>query len=72
MKWFEEKYRRHLCDMHIEQWDNSFLSKFSETDYFNNIKRANVNSAMIYFQSHVGLCYFPTRYGYLHNAFKND
>ena len=31
--------------------------------------RGKIQSAMLYFQSHVGLCYFPTKTGKLHNAF---
>ena len=36
MKWYEKKFRRHLCDMHIEEWDNKFLSEFSAdwNDFF--------------------------------------
>ena len=29
MKWYEDKFRRHLCDMHIDDWSDEFLSEFS-------------------------------------------
>ncbi len=67
-KWYENSYRRHLCDMHIDDWNEEFLSKFSAEDYFENLKRAKVTSAMIYYQSHVGLCYYPTKSGKMHKA----
>ena len=49
--WFEHSYRRHLCDMHIEDWDEKFLSEFDPAVYFQNLKRAHVDAAMIYMQS---------------------
>ena len=48
MKWYENKFRRHLIDMHIEDWSDEFLSKFSAEAYFENLKKANIESAMIY------------------------
>lgn len=68
-KWYENNYRRHLCDMHIADWDDSFLSKFSADDYYENLKRANVSCAMLYYQSHAGLCYYPTKTGKMHKSF---
>ena len=68
-KWYEGNFRRHLCDMHIADWDESFLSKFSAENYYENLKRAKVTCAMLYYQSHAGLCYFPTKTGKMHNAF---
>ena len=67
--WYTRSYRRHLCDMHIDDWDEEFLSKFSPEEYFLNLKKANIQSAMIYFQSHVGLCNYPTKSGKMHNGF---
>lgn len=69
MMWYEKSFRRHLCDMHIDDWDPSFLSKFDPEVYVNNLKTAGVQSAMLYFQSHVGLCYYPTESGKIHNGF---
>lgn len=56
--------------MHIDDWDESFLAKFSPREYFDNLKRAKIQNAMIYLQSHVGLCNFPTRTGRMHAAFR--
>lgn len=70
--WFSDKFRRHLADMHIHDWDDMFLSKFSEDDYLNDLLTANVQVAMIYMQSHIGLCYFPTKVSKEHRAFKEN
>lgn len=67
--WYENKFRRHLCDMHINDWDDEFLSEFSPEEYLENLKTAKIQNAMLYFQSHVGLCYYPTKSGKMHNAF---
>lgn len=67
--WYQNQYRRHLCDMHIEDWNETFLSEFSPEDYFENLKKAKVQTAMLYFQSHVGYCYYPTKSGQIHRAF---
>lgn len=64
--WYEKSYRRNLVDMHIEEWNPEFLSKFSPEEYVNNLKRANIQSCMIYANSHVGLCYWPTKIGKPH------
>ncbi len=70
--WYSDLYRRHLLDMHIEDWSSEFLSEFSPEEYVKNLKKAQINYAMIYFQSHVGLCYFPTKVGTMHAAFEKD
>ena len=67
--WYKNSFRRHLCDMHIDDWDNSFLSEFSPEEYVENLKRAKIQNAMLYFQSHVGLCYYPTKTGKMHSSF---
>lgn len=69
MKWFENSYRRNLVDMHIEDWNDEFLSKFDPYEYVENLKRAHIQSPMIYLQSHVGHCYYPTKTGHMHSAF---
>jgi len=67
--WYEKSLRRHLCDMHIDDWDEVFLSQFTPEMYYNNLMLAKVQTAMIYFQSHVGYSYYPTESGHMHNAF---
>lgn len=72
MKWYNNNYRRHLLDMHIEDWDDKFLSEFDPDKYFENLKRARIQCAMIYLQSHVGLCNFPTKVAAEHKAFRGN
>lgn len=69
-KWYTNCYRRNLVDMHIEDWDETFLSKFDPEDYVANLKRAHIQAPMIYLQSHVGHCYWPTETGHTHSAFR--
>lgn len=71
-KWYTNAYRRHLLDMHIEDWNEEFLSKFDENEYFSNLKKGKIQSAMIYLQSHVGLCNFPTKVSKQHKAFVGE
>lgn len=66
--WYKNSFRRHLLDMHIDDWNPEFLSKLNISEYFENLKRAKIENAMIYLQSHVGLCYYPTKSGKMHNA----
>lgn len=68
-KWYANNYRRHLLDMHIDDWNEKFLSEFDEYAYLENLKKAHIQCAMIYLQSHIGLCNFPTKVCREHNAF---
>ncbi len=68
-KWYQNRFRRTLLDMHIEDWDERFLSEFDPDEYFRMLKKAQITAPMIYIQSHVGLCYWPTETGVMHRAF---
>lgn len=68
-QWFSHIYRRNLVDMHIEDWDEQFLSQFEPEEYLANLKKAHIQSPMLYLQSHVGHCYWPTQTGHMHRAF---
>ena len=70
--WYTNRFRRHLCDMHIDDWDDAFLSRFSPEEYLENLKLARINAAMLYFQAHTGLCYYPTQTGRMHRAFEKE
>jgi len=67
---FSRDYRRNLVDMHIEDWDEKFLSQFDPKKYVELLKVANVTTAMIYANSHVGYCYWPTKIGHMHGGIK--
>lgn len=72
MKWYENCYRRHLADMHIEDWNEEFLRDFSPEEYVENLKRAHIQAPMIYLQSHVGYCNYKTQSGKTHGAMQGD
>ncbi len=65
-KWYQKSYRRNLVDMHIEDWNPEFLSAFDSRKYVELMKVAHVQTAMIYANSHIGLCYWPTQSGQMH------
>lgn len=69
--WYKTSYRRNLVDMHIEDWNPEFLSQFKAEDYYANLVKAQVKSAMIYLQSHVGHCNWNTESGHKHASFPN-
>ena len=65
-KWYEKCYRRNLIDMHIEDWNDEFLSKFDPKNYIKMLKLSQTQAAMIYAKSCVGYCYWPTKIGQMH------
>lgn len=69
-KWYEKSYRRNLVDMHIDDWDEKFMSEFEPIKYVELMKTAGVQSAMVYANSHVGCCYWPTKTGHMHLGLK--
>ena len=71
-KWFANAYRRNLVDMHIEDWNDEFLSLLNPEEYVENLKTAKIQATMVYLQSHVGHCYFPTRVGHTHRAMTGE
>jgi hypothetical protein len=70
LKWFQRSYRRNLIDMHIDDWDDSFLSKLDPGTYVEMLKTANVQSTMVYANSHIGYCYWPTKNGQMHKGLR--
>ena len=67
-KWYENSYRRNLVDMHIDDWHEEFLSRLEPETYVGLLKEARVQSAMVYANSHVGYCYWPTKTGRMHRG----
>ena len=54
--------------MHIPEWDARFLAQYDPRTLADAYERAGATSVMFYCQSHVGLCYFPTKTGKQHPA----
>lgn len=69
-KWFEKSYRRNLVDMHIADWDDRFMSEFDPKKYADMMKLGEVDTAIIYASSCLGICYWPTKVGHMHNGLK--
>ncbi|MCQ3035180.1 MAG: beta-galactosidase trimerization domain-containing protein [Bacilli bacterium] len=67
-KWYKDVYRRQLVDMHINDTNDEYLSKFNPKEYFDNLKTAHIEAPMIYLQAHTGLCYYPTKVARTHKA----
>ncbi len=67
--WFTDCLRRNLVDMHIDDWNEEFLSRFEPEEYIRNLKCAHIQAPMLYLQSHAGHCYWPTKTGHMHSAF---
>ena len=67
---YKKYHRRVLLDMHIPDWDKSFLEKFDPVKLAHNYAKANIDSAMIYTQSHTGFCFWPVKDGYAHPIIK--
>ena len=52
--------------MHVNDDNDVYLSKLNVNEYFNNLKKARIQSPMIYLQSHTGLCNYPTKVSKTH------
>jgi len=59
-----------LLDMHIGDWHPGFLAHYDPSAMADLYAHASVNAVMFYTQSHVGLCYWPTRSGKMHAGLK--
>jgi hypothetical protein len=70
-RWADRSYRRILIDTHIPDWDPAFLEKFDVPTLLGAIERSGAQAAMIYFQSHVGLCNWPTASGVMHGGVRD-
>jgi hypothetical protein len=66
--WFTNSYRRGLLDMHIEQWSDEFMSQYNPQAYVALLTKAEFQSIMIYTNSHIGYCYWPTKSGVEHKG----
>jgi hypothetical protein len=66
--WFANSYRRGLLDMHIEQWSDEFMAQYDPEQYVGLLQKADFQSIMIYTNSHIGYCYWPTKSGMEHRC----
>ncbi|MCR5742480.1 MAG: alpha-L-fucosidase [Lachnospiraceae bacterium] len=68
--WIENNYRRNLLDMHIDDWNEEFLSKIDPEEYVSCLEKAHVTAAMVKAMPHTGLCNYPTKLGRMHRGLK--
>lgn len=68
--WNRRSFRRVLIDMHTPDWDPRFLARYDPAQVRKVCQEVQATGVMIYFQSHVGLCYWPTRAGQMHKRFE--
>ena len=62
--------RRILIDTQIPDWDPAFLARYDVETAIDACISAGADAIMVYFQSHTGLCNWPTQSGKQHAAFK--
>lgn len=68
--WINGNYRRNLLDMHIDDWNEEFLSKVDPEEYADCLQEAGVQAAMVKAMPHTGLCNFPSKMNPMHRGLK--
>ena len=68
--WYENDYRRIFMDMHINDSNYEYLSKLNVKDFIKTMKNAEVTSLVVKAKTHVGLHYWPSKYGKMHDTLK--
>ena len=68
--WYKNAFQRSVVDMHISADDERFLSEFDPQAYVQQLVKGQVQSTVLYANSHAGLCTFPTRVGKMHPGLK--
>jgi len=68
--WYKSSYRRNLVDMHIPDWNEDFLSEFKPENYAEMLELAQVDTAIIYASSCLGISYWPTKVGHSHASMR--
>ncbi|MFZ2654295.1 MAG: alpha-amylase family protein [Victivallales bacterium] len=68
--WHKRCYSRLLIDNHISEDDPLFMTKFEPARYVEMVKKAGVESSMVYAVCHNGNSYYPTKVGHMHANLK--
>jgi len=69
-KWYKSSTWRNLIDMHIPDWNPDFLSEFSPEAYTQAMVDAQVDASIIYAGNCLGMCFWPTKAGHMHEGLK--
>ena len=64
----QQSYRRFLIDMHIPDWDPTFLSEFSPAALAAAVDRARATVITVPANNHVGLNFWPSAVGRAHRG----
>ena len=69
--WYQTDYRRIFMDMHLnDTLPEEYLSQLDVEDFVTTLKKANVNNVVVKAKSHVGLHYWPSKYGKMHEGLR--
>lgn len=68
--WIEGNYRRIFLDMHIDDWNEEFLSKVDPDGLVELLKEANAQQIVVKCRPHTGLSHYPTKIGHMHKGLK--
>lgn len=68
--WNQKSLRRILIDTQIPDWNPAFLARYDVDRALDACVSAGADAVMVYFQSHTGLCNWPTRSGKQHANFE--
>ena len=66
--WFENDYRRIFMDMHLNDSNEEFLSKLDIDNFVAHLVEVGASSVVVKAHSHVGLNYWPSKYGRMHKT----
>ncbi len=69
--WYKNDYRRIFMDMHLnDSKPEEYLSKLDIDNFVEHLKEAHATSVVVKAKSHVGLHYWPSKYGRIHEGLK--
>ncbi|MCL2518129.1 MAG: alpha-L-fucosidase [Oscillospiraceae bacterium] len=68
MLWYKKSLKRNLIDMHINDINPAFMSEFDPQKYAEAMSLAGVDTSIIYAGSCLGINYFKTENGHVHNS----
>ena len=70
--WYKHALKRVNSDLHIEDYDDLFLSRYDAETYVNSVLASGAQSLWIWMNSHIGYCYFLSKDGYTHKHFQKE
>ena len=68
--WIKGNYRRIFLDMHIDDWNEEFLSKVNPEGLVTLLRDSGAQQIVVKCRPHTGLAHFPTKFGRMHKGLK--